>query len=405
MAAPSRAQAMPSTMISATLTGMPGCSAFPQDPFSATSSHVFMFAHYGVSAMRARHPPIVGRYTVEEVELATRNHGMPLEALRYDVTPAGLHYLLIHFDIPPSDEGWSLGIGGLVERPFSLSLAELKSAGTLSVRVTMECAGNGRGQISPRYPSVPWLEEGVSTAEWTGVPLAGLLQRARLRDAVKEIVFHGADRGFYHGVEHHFARSLPLHEAMREDVLVAHAMNGAPLPPQHGAPLRLVVPRWYGMASVKWLRSIEALEQPFDGLQQARSYHFRSAAGEKGEPCRLMRVNSLLAPPGIPDFYTRSRVVQAGAVRIAGRAWSGEGAIAKVQLGVNGEWQSAELETPREPYAWQGWSAVWQASAGEHELACRATDAEGNIQPLEPVWDLSGFGNNSIHRVRVTVRH
>src|SRR6266480_1638452 len=174
--------------------------------------------------MSARRPPIVGRYTAEEVELATRNHGMPLEALRYDVTPAGLHYLLIHFDIPPSDEGWSLDIGGLVERPFSLSVAELRSEDSLTIRATLECAGNGRGQISPRYPSVPWLEEGVSTAEWTGVPLARLLQRARLRDGVKEIVFHGADRGFDHGLEHDFARSLPLHEAMREEVLVAHAM-------------------------------------------------------------------------------------------------------------------------------------------------------------------------------------
>src|SRR3989449_11633799 len=113
----------------------------------------------------------------EEVEWAPRNQGMPLEALRYDVTPAGLHYLLIHFDIPPSDAGWSLGIGGLVERPFSLSLAELRSEASLTVRVTLECAGNGRGQISPRYPSVPWLEEGVSTAGRTGGPVATLLQR------------------------------------------------------------------------------------------------------------------------------------------------------------------------------------------------------------------------------------
>ncbi len=314
--------------------------------------------------MSARRPPIVGRYTAEEVELATRNHGMPLEALRYDVTPAGLHYLLIHFDIPPSDEGWSLGIGGLVERPFSLSLAELKSAGALSVRVTMECAGNGRGQISPRYPSVPWLEEGVSTAEWTGVPLAGLLQRARLRDAVKEIVFHGADRGFDHGVEHYFARSLPLHEAMREDVLVAHAMNGAPLPPQHGAPLRLVVPRWYGMASVKWLRAIEAID----------------------------------------DFYTRRRIVNAGAIQMSGRAWSGVAPVERVEFGVDEKWTDAVVAKPQAPHAWQSWQGVWHAKAGEHELGCRATDAAGRVQPLEPVWDLSGFGNNAVQRIFVTVR-
>src|SRR2546429_8283739 len=123
-----------------------------------------MSPHYRIGAMSARRPPIVGRYTAEEVELATRNHGMPLEALRYDVTPAGLHYLLVHFDIPPSDEGWNLGIGGLVHRPFSLSLARLKSASTQSVRVSLECAGNGRGQISPRSPSVPWLVGGVSPA-------------------------------------------------------------------------------------------------------------------------------------------------------------------------------------------------------------------------------------------------
>jgi DMSO/TMAO reductase YedYZ molybdopterin-dependent catalytic subunit len=354
--------------------------------------------------MSARRPPIVGRYTAEELELATRNHGMPLEALRYDVTPSGLHYLLIHFDIPPSDEGWSLGIGGLVERPLFLSLAELRSEDSLTIRATLECAGNGRGQISPRYPSVPWLEEGVSTAEWTGVPLARLLQRARPRDAVKEIAFHGADRGFDHGVEHDFARSLPLHEAMRGDVLVAHAMNGAPLPPQHGAPLRLVVPRWYGMASVKWLRTIEAIDHPFDGFQQAVGYHFRRGQGEKGEPCSLMRVNSLMAPPGIVDFYTRRRIVNAGSVQMSGRAWSGVAPVERVEFAVDGEWTDAVVAKPEAPQAWQSWQVVWPAKAGEHELGCRATDAAGRVQPLQPVWDLSGFGNNAVQRIFVTVR-
>src|SRR5256886_12628629 len=261
-----------------------------------------MWPHYRIGAMSARRPPIVGRYTAEEVELATRNHGMPLEALRYDVTPAGLHYLLSPSDIPPPAEGGSPAIGGLVERPFSVSLAELRSEDSLTIRATLECAGNGRGQISPRYPSVPWLEEGVSTAEWTGVPLARLLQRARLRDGVKEIVFHGADRGFDHGIEHDFARSLPLHRSMRDEVLVAHAMNRAPLPPQHGAPLRLVVPRWYGMASVKGLRAIEAIEGPFHGLQPAVAYRLSPAQGGNGEHCSLVPVNSLVVAPQLGAF-------------------------------------------------------------------------------------------------------
>jgi DMSO/TMAO reductase YedYZ molybdopterin-dependent catalytic subunit len=250
---------------------------------------------------------------------------------------------------------------------------------------------------------VPWLEEGVSTAEWTGVPLATLLARAQPRAAARHIVFRGADRGFDRGVEHDFARSLGLAEAMREDVLVAYAMQGAPLSPQHGAPLRLVVPRWYGMASVKWLCAIEATDRPFEGLQQARSYHFRRESGEAGEPCTLMRVNSLMAPPGIPDFYSRKRSALPGNVTIRGRAWSGSAPIARVELGVDGCWTDAALEPAAHAHAWTAWHAAWQATPGEHELSCRATDASGNTQPLEPPWDLSGFGNNAIQRIHVSV--
>jgi DMSO/TMAO reductase YedYZ molybdopterin-dependent catalytic subunit len=351
-----------------------------------------------------RRPPIVGRYTREEVALAARNSGMPLEALRYDVTPAGLHYLLIHFDIPHVDpQSWRLEVSGEVERPFAIDLAELHRLPAATRRVTLECAGNGRGQTSPRYPSVPWLEEGVSTAEWTGVPLHLLLARAGLRAAARDIVFHGADRGFDRDTEHAYARSLVPADALREEVLLAYAMNGAPLLPQHGAPLRLVVPRWYGMASVKWLQRIEALDRPFDGLQQAASYHFRREPGDQGEPCRLMRVNCLMAPPGIPDFYTRRRTVQAGTVRIFGRAWSGAGRVQAVQFGVDGAWREAHLEEAEQPYGWQGWSADWHATPGGHELACRAEDVSGNVQPLEPVQDLSGFGNNCVQRIPVTV--
>jgi DMSO/TMAO reductase YedYZ molybdopterin-dependent catalytic subunit len=351
--------------------------------------------------MSTRRPPIIGRFTAEEVALAARNRGMPLEALRYDVTPAGLHYLLIHFDIPDADESrWRLEIGGLAA-PRTLSVAELKAMPARTLRVTMECAGNGRGQLSPRYPSVPWLEEGVSTAEWTGVPLKEILH---LEERASEVAFHGADRGMDAGVEHGFSRSLSRDNALSDEVLLAYAMNGAPLEPQHGAPLRLIVPRWYGMASVKWLRAIEALERPFDGLQQARSYHFRRVAGEKGEPCTLMRVNSLMAPPGIPDFYTRRRIVEAGPVEISGRAWSGAAPIARVEFAEDGHWQAASVVPQRQPHSWTQWHFPWRAQSGSHELACRATDSAGNTQPLEPPWDISGFGNNGVQRIHVTVR-
>ena len=355
---------------------------------------------YRIDAMSSRRAPIAGRFTAEEVALAARNRGMPLEALRYERTPDGLHYLLIHFDIPAVDPAtWRLDLCGRM-----LGMEEIGALPPRTLRVTMECAGNGRAQLAPRYPSVPWLEEGVSTADWTGVPLPELLRRVELPANTTEVAFHGVDRGIDAGVEHNFARSLPLAEAMRDDVLVAYAMNGAPLPPQHGAPLRLVVPRWYGMASVKWLAKIEALDRPFEGLQQARSYHFRRVAGERGEPCTLMRVNSLMAPPGIPDFYTRRRVVEAGDVAIVGRAWSGAAPIARVQFAVDGNWQDVEMERQHDALRWRGWTVAWRASPGEHELACRATDAAGHSQPLEAPWDLSGFGNNGVQRIHVTVR-
>ena len=355
--------------------------------------------------MSSRRPPIAGRYTAEEVLLAARNRGMPLEALRHELTPPGLHYLLIHFDIPEPDERrWKLDIRGLVARPRSVSVSELKQMPATTLRVTMECAGNGRAQMSPRYPSVPWLEEGVSTADWTGVALEELLEGAAPLSAATEFVFHGADRGIDAGTEHHFARSLSRTQALGGQALLAYAMNGAPLPPQHGAPLRLVVPRWYGMASVKWLRAIEAIDRPFDGLQQARSYHFRRLPGEKGEPCTLMRVNSLMAPPGIPDFYTRRRIADAGSVNIVGRAWSGAAPVGLVEFGIDGAWKAADVAPDRRMPCWQQWNFLWHAIPGEHELSCRATDAAGNRQPLEPPWDLAGFGNNGVQRVRVTVR-
>jgi DMSO/TMAO reductase YedYZ molybdopterin-dependent catalytic subunit len=352
-----------------------------------------------------RRPPIVGRYTQEEVALAVRNSGMPLEALRYDLTPVGLHYLLIHFDIPAADTAtWQLRIDGLVARPRAFSLADLRRMSSSTVRVTMECAGNGRGQISPRYPSVPWLEEGVSTAEWTGVSLSMLLKETDLKASAREIVFHGADCGIDRGIEHSFSRSLAVAEALREHVLVAYAMNGQPLLPQHGAPLRLVVPGWYGMASVKWLERIEVIGRPFEGVQQSRSYHFRAAPGEAGVPCTRMRVNSLMAPPGIPDFYGRRRTVDAGWLEITGRAWSGDAPIRRVEFAADGAWQEAEIGAPAGDHAWRRWSARWHAAPGAHELRCRASDETGAVQPLEIPWDVTGFGNNAAQRVEVNVR-
>ena len=325
---------------------------------------------------------------------------LPLEALRYDVTPVGLHYTLSHFDIPAVDaSSYRLSVGGR-----ELGLAEIKALPQKTVRVTLECAGNGRAGFAPRYPSMPWMQGGVGTAEWTGVPLEAVLKDL-LEGETKEIAFLGADRGFDSGVEHRFGRSLSVADALHPEVLLAWAMNGQPLAPQHGAPLRLVVPGWFGMASVKWLERIELLDRPFDGYQQVVGYRYTKERGEAGTPVRHAKVKSLMSPPGVPDWYTGRRLVPAGSLELHGRAWSGNGvAVTRVELGVDGQWRRAELEPPGERFAWQAWRARWHATPGEHELACRATDAQEAVQPLAPDWNVGGMGNNAVQRVPVTVR-
>src|SRR3972149_6023889 len=189
----------------------------------------------------------------EEVQLANRNRGMPLEGLRYDVTPTGMHYLLVHFDIPHVDAAeWRLNVGGLVSRPLSLTLDDIRRRPAVTLTVTMECAGNGRAILEPRPVSQPWLLEGVGTAHWTGTPLRGVLQEASLNERAVELLFTGLDRGVQGDEVQYYQRSLAVDEATRDEVLLAYEMNGRPLEPQHGFPLRLLVPGWYGMARGAW---------------------------------------------------------------------------------------------------------------------------------------------------------
>ena len=342
----------------------------------------------------------------EELQLAARNHGMPLEALHHDVTPVGLHYLLIHYDIPVVEAAsWTLTVGGAVERPLTVTLEDLQAREVVTRPVTMECAGNGRARLSPRALSQPWLLEAVGTGQWTGTPVWPLLAEADLRDDVVDVVFTGLDRGVEGGTEQQYARALTPEQLRREDALLVYELNGAPLPPQHGFPVRLLVPGWYGMTSVKWLASIEASTTEFAGYQQARAYRYRADPDEPGEPVTRMAVRSLLAPPGVPDFFTRRRHLRPGDVTLTGRAWSGAGTVTRVEVSTDGgaTWTDAELEPPTVDFAWQRWRAPWRAEAGDHELLCRATDSAGDTQPLEHRWNLGGYAVNTVHRVPVTV--
>ncbi len=353
--------------------------------------------------------------TIEEIEgitraelgQAARNHGMQLEGLRYDVTPIGMHYLVIHFDIPFADEEtWTVEVDGLVDRPLTLSIDDLRSRPAVTRPVTMECAGNGRVLMPPRAESQPWLLEAVGNAEWTGTPLPGILEDAGLRPDATELVFTGADHGIQGGVEQDYQWGFSLADIVRDEVLLAYELNGQPLPPQHGYPVRLLVPDWYGMCSVKWLRRITAVAESFDGFQVS-AYQLRQEPDGPGVRVTRKAVRALMVPPGFSDFPARQRFLDAGRCELIGRAWSGWGHIARVEVSLDGgdTWLGAKLgPKPESSSSWRVWSFGWDARPGEHELVVRATDDAGNEQPLDPPWNYGGFMNNMVQRIPVVVR-
>ena len=342
----------------------------------------------------------------EELQLAARNHGMPLEGLRYPITPVGMHYLLTHYDIPYVEpSSWRLRVAGFVARPLELTLDDLRARPPVEVVSTMECAGNGRAHLDPRPFSQPWLHEAVGTACWRGVALAELLEEAGLGEPAIEVVLTGLDRGLEAGAERPFARSLTVAEALGSGAVLAYELNGIPLPPQHGFPLRLVVPGWYGMTNVKWIAEIAAVDSPFLGHQQVGAYQVRRDADDPGIALTRMQPRALMIPPGAVEFPTRRRSLPVGPVLLEGRAWSGFGPIERVEVSVDGArtFEAAELVRDVDsPAAWCGWRYPWQPSTpGRYELACRASDGAGKTQPLEPEWNLGGYGNNAVQRVSV----
>jgi DMSO/TMAO reductase YedYZ molybdopterin-dependent catalytic subunit len=360
-----------------------------------------------------RPPPQVYWRSISDPELALafRCHGMMPEFLRDDVTPLGVHYLLNHFAIPNlSADAYAVAIGGKVQTPRKISLTEIQGRQQLKQAVTMECAGTGRRSLSPRPVYVPWDKECIGTYQWIGTPLAPLLQQAGIDPSAVEVLFSGWDSGVDLGIEHVFERSLPLAEALRDEVMLAWAANGQPLLPEHGFPLRLIVPSWYGMASVKWLRAITVLDEPFQGVQQKQVYIYEKTKDDpQAKPVQRKHVNSAIMPIGYPDLMSRTAFAAPGTYTVRGRAWSGNGTVTNVDFSTDGgaSWQAAQVQrTLGDPFAWVNWQASWNASAGEFVLACRATDETGQTQPLDPqaVWNLGGNGVNEIAQLPVLVQ-
>jgi DMSO/TMAO reductase YedYZ molybdopterin-dependent catalytic subunit len=319
------------------------------------------------------------------------NLEFPFASLERFLTPNEQFYVRTHFHVPELDaKTWRMKISGAVENPLEIDYDELRKMPSHTLTAILECSGNSRVFLKPPQSGIQWELGGVSNAEWTGVRLADVLQRAGVKKDAVEVILEGADKGALKppspaspGVIP-FARSLTLKKAQRPEVLLAYKMNGKALPAAHGAPVRAVVAGWYGMASVKWLTGIIVTERPFHGYFQTFMY----TRWDRGEsvpalvPVREMQVKSEIARP-----VSREVVPAKSTYPVFGAAWSGESQVTKVEISTDGgkSWNEAKLLDRPVPYTWRRWAYRWETpeKTGRCVLMARATDASGQVQPMQ----------------------
>jgi DMSO/TMAO reductase YedYZ molybdopterin-dependent catalytic subunit len=314
------------------------------------------------------------------------NSETPLESVHGWVTPNRLFFVRDHFREPSVDRrSWKLRIAGRVDRPVELTWDDLQKMPQRSVFATVECAGNGRSFLSERHPGVQWGAGAIGHAEWTGVPLRDVLERAGIQPGSVEVLFQGADRGSEadHPETMAFARSLPMSKALDRDTLLVTRMNGELLTPSHGAPVRLFVPGWYGVASVKWLERIDVINEAFRGYYQSVKYTVQRRSASGGVETVVvgpMEVKAEIVRPA------EGATLGIGTNRLFGVAWAGEEAVAAVEISTDAghSWTRADLLTAPAKYCWTLWEYLWEvAHEGECTLLVRAISSSGRVQPVE----------------------
>jgi sulfite oxidase len=327
------------------------------------------------------------------------------------VTPVELFFVRTHGAVPQLDEeGYRLAIDGMVQRPLRLRRGDLEANFPVAeVTATLQCAGNRRTElirVRPVAGETPWGASALGNAVWRGTPLAAVLEAVGVLDGAAHVAFIGLDRIEKEGNSFGFGGSIPLARALGDDVLLAWEMNGQPLAPEHGYPLRVVVPGWIGARSVKWVGQIRVQAEPSDNWYQARSYKLfppqvdaASADWAQGLMLGELSLTSVICAPGDGEE------LQAGRVTVRGYAMAGgERRVERVEVSADhgDSWVVAELE-PGSPGVWHLWSAELELGPGAHELACRAWDSAAMTQPEDPahLWNFKGYMNNAWHRVRV----
>ena len=338
------------------------------------------------------------------------NLEMPFSTLDSFITPTESFYVRTHFPLPVVDrDEWWLRLEGEIEKPFAINYEELLKLKSLTIPVTLECAGNSRNFLEPKVKGVQWHLGAVGTAEWTGVPLSILLDRAGVKANACEVILEGADGGMLEDPKSppgkvHFVRSVPLEKA-RADVLLAYKMNGSDLPPEHGFPVRAIVPGWYAMASIKWLQRIIVTDQTFTGYYQTIDYAYWKRREQEAEltPLTEMQVKAEIAKPAEGETVPAN-----SSVRVHGAAWTSDGEIRKVELSTDGgsTWNETQLLGESKPNAWRLWEFNWQTPGlpGNQTLSARASDSLGRTQPVLRDPDRGTYMINHLLPIMVEVR-
>jgi sulfite oxidase len=333
----------------------------------------------------------------------------PVALLDSFVTPIEHFYVRSHLPVPPGLEGatWTLAVDGEVNTPLSLSLEELRKMPSATVTMTLECAGNGRSFFDPPVAGIQWGKGAVGTGRWTGVRFAELLKRAGPKSTARFVYMNGADRPL--GTMPDFVRQLPIEKAMHADTLVAYEMNGQPIAPLHGFPLRAIVPGWEGAYSMKWLTNLRVADRESDSFWVATGYRYpvrRVAPGAAVDPKDMAPLTGLV----VKSLITRpldGTTAGPGKIDVAGFAWAGETDIARVDVSTDhgASWQQARLVGEQAKYTWRRFEYTFDASRPESYLILsRATDAQGRAQPMSPPWNPSGYLWNAPDSVRIEVK-
>jgi len=324
------------------------------------------------------------------------------------LTPLDRFYLRNHFDVPEVDvKAWRLAVHGLVEKPLSLSLADLHRMPQVKVEAVLQCAGNGRSLFTPRIPGVQWRFGAMGSAEWTGVRLGDVLALARPKGEAAHLEYRGADKPAM-STTPAFIRGIPMAKAMHPDTLIALQQGGKPLTRNRGQPARLVVPGWVGDDWMRYLTDIEVRADEPKAFFYQTAYRFPVKPGAPGEaiPADQMGPMTKVNVKSILGSLSDGQVLAAGNHELRGVAFSGEAGIAGVELSFDGgaTWAAAQLEGPSTPYGFRVFRYPWKAEPGRYRVACRATDTDGATQPEVPVWNPSGYLYNAWDRVDVEVR-